>query len=328
MRDTKPDKRQHVETDPGLGRPKVTTTPGPPEIEPIQVVDRSALTPPEASSPLSPSRWPVAVRFGGEPTPLPLEATEGLLSGLIESENEAYFRKTKPSSESSGESAAAFHGAPHSVQPGIATPLPEPAVMLRSSLERDLAEVAKATSQPTAAAAALEETQRIARRRDVSHDPTLTLAPPRSTLADKWIAFGVAVVTVAAIGILGVRWLWAENPPIPTVGAGKGGTNTVPIGTAVSAIPTPTALAIPMPIATATTIPAPTAAAAQTPTATPTPTEGVAPAGAPAVRGGSKVEGAPPRAAGSAGRPQHAGGAASAPPQYFPPPKDDIKRTM
>ena len=88
MSDSKPEKRPRVPTDPGLGEPKVITAPGPPPVASLPVVDRNAPTPPEESHTDSPFPRPVAVRVGGEPTPLPPEATEGLLTSLIESESE------------------------------------------------------------------------------------------------------------------------------------------------------------------------------------------------------------------------------------------------
>jgi hypothetical protein len=302
MSDSKPDKRQSVSTDPGLGEAKATTDPGlAPQFEPFPSIDRSAPTPPESSAPIShrhaqapplplsasPSPRPVVVRFGGEPTPLPPEVTEGLLSGLIASENEAYFQKTKAAAESAGEANASFHGAAHSISPGIPTPLPEPPVMLRTSVELDIANAAALRTKGDGAGRELEKTQRIVRPKSASPDPTFTMPPPRSAWGDKWIAFAGVAVTLGAVGILAVRWL------------DEGG--TAASQEATSATPTAT----------------------PTPTPTPTPTESATPtaevdAGA-AVRPGSKVD-VPPRATVPSAR--RVGGSSN------PPPKDDVKRTM
>jgi hypothetical protein len=296
MSDSKPEKRPRVPTDPGLGEPKAITAPGPPPVAPLPVVDRNAPTPPEESPTESPSPRPVAVRLGGEPTPLPPEATEGLLTSLIESESEAYFRREK-ASESHGESAVAFHGAPHALSPGVATPLPEPAVMLRSSVELDIAEIANAALHDSA----LEDTRRMTRRSAVSRDPTLTLAPPRSVSSDKWIAFGAAAVIVAAIGIVGVRWA-QERTPVAHVGKA-----------AASAPPTPTVPApMPMPVPEP-----PTPAATSTPT--PDPTLEIPAESKPALT---------PRALPSASRPPRPAAPPSAAPPHAAPQKDDVKRSM
>jgi hypothetical protein len=313
MSDTKPEKRQHVPTDPGLGDGKVATDPGvaPPSDPVLPVVDRSAPTPPDPSPAISPSPHPVVVRFGGELTPVPPE--DRLLSGLLESESEAYFRKTKPASESSGQAAAAFHGAARAVQPGVSTPLPEPPVMLRSSVELDIAEVAKRASHPEVRdlAALVGETLGIPSRSRVTLEPTVTLGAPRSAWVDKWIAFGAAAVVVAVVGILGVRWFAGSGAPEAASMAKK----------AATATPTATATATPTPTGTGT--PTGTATAIPTPTPTPTPTESAvgvqAPSGA---RSGSKAPIPPPRTT----RPRVAA-PLSVPPDA-PSPKDDVKRSM
>jgi hypothetical protein len=185
--------------------------------------------------------------------------------------------------------------------------------MLRSSVELDIAEVAKRASHPEVRdlAALVGETLGIPSRSRVTLEPTVTLGAPRSAWVDKWIAFGAAAVVVAVVGILGVRWFAGSGAPEAASMAKK----------AATATPTATATATPTPTGTGTGTPTGTATAIPTPT--PTPTESAvgvqAPSGA---RSGSKAPIPPPRTT----RPRVAA-PLSVPPDA-PSPKDDVKRSM
>jgi hypothetical protein len=315
--DTEPDK-PHVSTDPGLG---VTvgnrTDPGVAPVRALEIVGDSSATPApvavdrEAETPVPPISAvparavpPAAARLGGDMTPVPPE-TDGLLSGLIASENEAYFRKAKAGAQSSGEAAAAFHGAPHAVAPGNPTPPPEPPVLLRRSVEMELADV---DALATAGGADVGRAQRdtdppsaVKPKQELS-EPTLPLPEPRAAWTDKAVAFGLAVLAVGAIGVILVKWAGGSAPETPPVEV----THTAPTSTAVA--PPVTAAIPPPPVETAAPPPVDTAVA-----------EPVSPEPSAArPNRGPRVRRTPGSAPGSS----------SGPVEVAPSPKDDVKRTM
>jgi hypothetical protein len=323
------DEGRHVTTDRGLAPPsgldpKKATDPGvaPPSSPPasLEVVDSTASTAPtpppvapvapavRAPSVLdaSPELPPLAVRLGGDPTPVP-ETTDGLLNGLIASENEAYFRRAKAASASSGEAAAAFHGQPRAVSPGSPTPPPEPPVLLRKSVEMDIDEAAKVAPQRRDRSEATTEPNPLdvpvaprAVPEDRLPDPTIELPEPRPPWIEKAVAFGVAVLAVGAIGLLLVRWLSPDEA--------KG---TPP--TTSAAPPVVQTAAPPLPVAS---IPPPPPRA-PAPSADPTPTAEAQPA--------RPVKATPPSSPRTTPR---AARSAEGPQEVVPPPKDDVKRSM
>jgi len=288
--------------------PGAVTAPTPPPVAPIA----SAAAAPGAAVPLpahlldtSPELPPLATRFGGDPTPVP-ETTDGLLNGLIANENEAYFRRAKAASASSGEAAAAFHGDPRPVAAGSPTPPPEPPVLLRQSVEMDIEKAStigarrlhrsEVTTEPNpidppvAVRGALEERL---------PDPTIELPEPRPAWVQKALAFGIAVLAVGAVGLLLLRWL--SNDDVK---------ETAPA--APSAAPVVQTAALPPEPGPA--IPPPPPASSPEPTAearTPTKNSVRASPGAP----GSRTT---PRTSRSVEGPQ----------EVVPPPKDDVKRSM
>jgi hypothetical protein len=322
--DTEPEK-PHVPTDPGLGvTVKTQTDPGvAPPLRTLEVVasatpapvgiDRDAETPVPAISAGSPARQvPRAAALGGDMTPVPPE-TDGLLNGLIASENEASSRKAKASSQSSGEAAAAFHGAPHAVAPGNPTPTPEPPVLLRRSVEMELADVgALAKSDDPLGGRVERDTDPpspVKRNPDLP-DPTIPLPAPRAVWTDKAVAFGLAALAVGALGVILVKWTGAstsEAPPVEVTHVAPTSSTTAPpvaAGSWTAAIPAP-------PVQTAE----PPAPAVDTATVA----EPVSPEPAVARPGkGPRVRRAPGAAP----------AASSGPVEVTPPPKDDVKRSM
>jgi hypothetical protein len=321
--DTQPEAR-HVTTDPGLGvTVRERTDPG---VAPVVStaatlekvggeVDRDAETPVPPISLASPAREVprAALRLGGDPTPVPPELTDGLLSGLIASENEAYFRKAKAGSDSSGEAAAAFHGKPHVVAPGNPTPAPEPPVLLRRSVEVELADreaLARANPPPV-----LDRKDRDTdppspvRRMESMPEPTVPLPEPRTVWTEKAIAFGLAALAVGALGIILVRWIGGGAPAASEANPTRATTATTTAAPpaeqpAVQIPPPPTAAPAPPVVDTAV-------AAEPLPTETP----GVRPGGkSPRVGPGTRKA---PAQSGTTG-----------PVEVVPPPKDDVKRQM
>jgi hypothetical protein len=334
---------RHITTDPGLSpesgageaNAKKSTDPGiaPPSVQParLEVVDPTAPTPPpDESNPsfvrrhefdASPELPPAAPRFGGEPTPVPAEMTDGLLSGLIASESEAYFRRAKAASASSGDAAAAFHGGPRALAPGSPTPAPEPPVLLRRSVEMDIVEAERAGVIPSKPEPQLEDEAENSLgdttdpnpgdfRRRVPLDPTLPLPAPRAPWLEKALAFGIAVVAVSLIGVLLVRWLSGNDPGPSAPVSAVSPVGQEPVVAAQPVAPPQAAVPIPPPPAAETVVPSPQPV---NQAATPSAAE-------PPVRS-SKGPGprVTPRAA------QGTGGPA---PETLPPPKDDVKRSM
>jgi hypothetical protein len=289
--------------------PNAATAPTPPPVAAVPAVPLAAV--PRAPNVLdaSPELPPIATRVGGDPTPVP-ETTDGLLNGLIASENEAYFRRAKPAAASSGEAAAAFHGDPHPVAPGNPTPPPEPPVLLRRSVEMDIEEAARIGSRPRDRSEVTTEPNPldlpIAQRSALegpSPDPTIELPEPRPAWTEKAVAFGIAVLAVGAIGLLLLRWLSTDD----------GKTTAPPASTAPPVVQT----AAPLPPVSGTAIPPPQPASSPEPT----PMAEAQPPPKSTVRGTSATPPAPrtiPRASHSAEGPQEA----------VPPPKDDVKRSM
>jgi hypothetical protein len=325
--DTQPEGR-HVTTDPGLGvTVRERTDPGvapvvstPATLERVREgVDRDAETPVPPISLSSPARdMPrAAARIGGDPTPVPPELTDGLLSGLIASENEAYFRKAKAGSESSGEAAAAFHGKPHVVAPGNPTPPPEPPVLLRRSVEVELADreaLARANPPPV-----LERKDRDTdppspvRRMESMPEPTVPLPEPRTVWTEKAIAFGLAVLAVGALGIIVVRWVGGSAPAASQANPTRGTASTTTAAPPVAqGAPAPEVQIPPPPTAAPAPAAVDTAVAAE-----PLPAE------APPVRPGVKGPRVNP---GTRRAPAQNG--TTGPVEVVPPPKDDVKRQM
>jgi hypothetical protein len=333
--DTDPSGRR-VTTDPGLAPEpglKKSTDPGlaPPSTPGARLEIRDAtppMDPPVAlgSSHLaldaSPELPPSAVRFGGDATPVPAELTDGLLNGLLASQNEAYFRRAKAASASSGEAAAAFHGEPHVVPQGSPTPAPEPPVLLRRSVEMD---IAKTQEEPQAnrEPAAIPETElptnpKQARiRESTPSDATVPLPAPRSRWIEKALAFAVAVMVVGIVGILLVRWLSDEpanrplgNPALAHPPLATPATSAHAAATRAEAPVAAPAPADPAPVS-------PSAPAAQT---QPPPTEAlpVRPTG----------KGSPSRGDNSQAAPVRAPRPAPSPGEVLPREKDDVKRSM
>ncbi len=293
IHDTEPAVRP-VKTDPGLG------------VVVREAVEQATATVTEPTPPspppsdVAPGR---AARAGGDSTPVPPE-TDGLLSGLIASENEAYFRKAKPGSQSSGEAAAAFHGQPRAVAPGNPTPPPEPPVLLRRSVELELA------NPPPPLERAQRDTDPPARVRPAPEtlpEPTVPLPAPRGAWTDRAIAFGLAALAVGALGIIAVRWIGGSEPA----------SSTRPVTTSTAAPPVaqaPPGPAIPPPPAVVPPPPAidPTSLSAEPQSVPETPLS--RPGKAPRTPPGSR------HVAGQAG--------SAAPGEVLPPPKDDVKRSM
>jgi hypothetical protein len=321
------DDERHVTTDRGLAppsepEPKKGTDPGvaPPSgaAAALEVVDPTAPTPPPVSEVVpavkvldaSPELPPLAIRLGGDPTPVPAEMTDGLLSGLIASENEAYFRRAKAASASAGDAAAAFHGEPRPVSPGNPTPPPEPPVLLRRSVEMDIVEAAHSASSRRERSEVTTEPNPVDLRfapREALPDPTMPLPEPRPPWAEKAVAFGAAVLAVGVIGVLLVRWLsGGPTPATPQTAQSEVQTASPPVPPSVPV--EPRAASIP---------------SAQTPD--PTPTAEAQPARTSGASGRPVSPGQGPRTTPTTPRAPHSSGA---PPEVVPPPKDDVKRSM
>lgn len=208
--DTDPDSpltRQRVATDPGLGAPRKAQTPAGSDGDPTPVLA------PKGDD--APSR-PFAMKPRTDPTPVPA-TTDMLLSGLIASESEAYFKKTKPAAESSGEAAVAFAAGPHTLQTRNPTPPPEPAILLRRSLEMDLVKGADKRDDPTPPTALYSGASGASsppRRREP--EPTeidMPLRPGRPIWVERSGAFIAAALIVGAVGMLLFRWMAPHAQP-------------------------------------------------------------------------------------------------------------------
>jgi hypothetical protein len=293
-------------TDPGLAPPSSQVA----QAARLEVVAPAGHAGPERARPLdmSPELPPLAPRMGGDPTPVPPE--DGLLNGLIASESEAYFHRAKAASASSGEAAAAFHAEPRELAQGNPTPPPEPPVLLRRSVEMDIAEASALAARPPPAEAPTDPIPRDLRRA-TPPDATIPLPAPRGPMLERVLAFAVAVMVVGIIGILLVRWLSADEvaaPPVPPASQASQASTSVPSPPPVTAaIPPP-----PEPVATAS--PAPVQA-------DPAPVVETRPTGKTNALPGSRTN---PRVA-----PLSNGGASSsAPVEVAPPQKNDVKRSM
>jgi hypothetical protein len=300
MQDTGPESRK-VKTDPGIAPPSAGS----------------------GNEPAGDSIAPAATPPAGDLTPVPPE--DGLLSGLIAGENEAYFRRAKAAPASNGDGAAAFHGGPHSVSAGNPTPAPEAPVRLRDSVEKDIAEMdVVRASQPGAPKRARgsraeeatdpDPTSPRANDKKKGLDPTVPNPAPRTPGMETMLAFGAAALAVGVIALLLVRGL---------TGAGRASASqatespSAPVAaTAAIAQPAAPPPSPPPPVVAPPTPPAPAVdntpampAIAATPAAAAHPAKPAVKAPAPRATA--------PRAPASAGSPA-----------ALPPPKDDVKRSM
>jgi hypothetical protein len=329
--DTQPER--HVTTDPGLGVTVAERTdPGlaPPSgpVPTLEIIGEASATPPpvgvdrDAATPLpggDPGRVvPRKVQGGGEQTPVPPEA-DGLLNGLIASENEAYFRKAKAGAQSSGEAAASFHAAPRAVAPGNPTPPPEAPVLLRRSVELEAADIeALAKVAPVPERRTERDTDPPgAVMRERPPEPTMRLPDPRSPWTEKAIAFGLAMLAVGAIGIIAVRWLGgpdASSTPQPAPTHANPPTAT-PAAVRPAVAPEPSIPPPPPEVAPAPSVVDTAAAADPASPETTAPRPGARPRGK-----GLPAEPGTRRAPGQA--------SPGAPGEVVPPAKDDVKRSM
>jgi hypothetical protein len=151
-----------------------------------------------------------------EGTPVPPEATDALLSGLLNGENESYFHKTKPAAASSGEAAVAYAAGPHPLMPASPTPPPQPAVLLRQSVEMDAVNIAalmaQRQGQGAARAQAPDQTPPpgdadVERRRLPTEVMAPLVVPMKGRWVDRWLAFGLTAAVVALAAVAVVRWL-------------------------------------------------------------------------------------------------------------------------
>jgi hypothetical protein len=300
MQEVKPAGRQ-VKTDPGVA---------PPQTGSAKDTDPEGLGISSSATPL-----------GGEPTPVPQETTDGLLSGLMAGENEGYFRRAKEASASNGDAAVAFHGGPRPVSVRNPTPPPEAPVLLRRSVEMDIERVSSRPGVPWGEVFAAEETddpKQLALRESPPLDPTVPLpAPtaPGTPGTDRVLAFAVAALGAIVIAFLLVHALSSREA-----------TTSVPPPVTASAAPaqqaaTTTPLATPPPPTTASPpvgfpIPPPPSPESPAPT-TPASTSVARPARPMGKTPASRMTG--PRASPNTG---------VAPPAAFPVPKDDVKRSM
>jgi hypothetical protein len=324
--DTQPE-GPRVSTDPGMGvTVKERTDPGvaPPvslsralevvteeSAPPVGGASDDVATQPAAAVPVR--VLPRAERVP-EPTPVPPEA-DGLLNGLIASENEAYFRKAKASAQSSGEAAAAFHGQPHAVAPGNPTPPPEAPVLLRRSVELEVADaeaLAKAQSERKRSDRDTDPAGRSGPVPELLPEPTVPLPEPGSPWTDRAIAFGLALLAVGALGIAAVRWLGHRAPPEETSFTSH--SEGSPASTAQPAV----TAAPPPPVAPESTVSIPPPPPVADPTST-----AAEPVSADPVQRPTRAPRAP-----AAPRKASAPGASSAPGEAPPTPKDDVKRSM
>jgi hypothetical protein len=288
-------------TDPGLAPPSSSPAA---QTARLEVVAPASLARPLDMSPELP---PSAPRMGGDPTPVPPE--DGLLNGLIASESEAYFHRAKAASASSGEAAAAFHAEPRALAQGNPTPPPEPPVLLRRSVEMDIAEASALAARPPPAEAPTDPIPRDLRRA-TPPDATIPLPAPRGPLLERVLAFAVAVMVVGIVGILVVRWLTADEVAAPHV--------SLPVPATAQAAQVPTSVSSPPPVTAAIPPPEPVAAPVQ---ADPSPVVETRPTGKtnalPGSRPNSRV--APP---------SNGGASSGAPVEVAPPQKNDVKRSM
>jgi hypothetical protein len=270
-----------------------------------------------ANAPVAPAATAgprVAVLLEG--TPVPPEATEALLTGLLKGENESYFHKAKPASESSGEAAVAYAAGPHVVSRSNPTPPPQPAVMLRRSLELDIAG-GPATPPPPAVASPPEppppptpptptvppSADRDRLRATAPTEQTMPLVVPlKGKWVDRWLAFVLAAALAGLVCMGMVHWLSpVVDAPAPSVAPPPRPTVTSPSVSRPRVLP-----------------PSATTAGAATASAGPVaPATSAAPIADPTTDEQGSAR--PPRASTSSAPP-----AASA----LPAPKSDVKRAM
>jgi hypothetical protein len=291
MQEVKPAGRQ-VKTDPGVAPPQTGSAKD---------------TDPEGLG-LSPS-----APLGGEPTPVPPETTDGLLSGLMAGENEGYFRRAKEASASNGDAAVAFHGGPRSVSVGNPTPPPEAPVLLRRSVEMDIERVSSRPGVPWGEVFAAEETddrKQVALREGPPLDPTVPLpAPtaPGTPGTDRVLAFAVAALGAIVIVFLLVHALSGREPstPVPPPVTAS----AAPVQPAATTATPPVGFPIPPPPSSESPPPTTPAVEASTSVARPARPMGKTPA--------SRMTG--PRASPNT---------SAVPAAAFPVPKNDVKRSM
>ncbi len=261
--DTDPDgpAHPHVPTDPGLGAAKTTETGPPAGVKPSEVTTEPGPSSVKASLRDAASVTPILDAKGQvveitpipveplpaaspDPTPVPPGATERLLNGLLRAENDAYFHKTKQASESSGEGAAAFHTSPRLVDPGNSTPPPEPPVLLRRSVEKDIADLgaglaSKGKSERRSDPPSILDAPM--RRGLEPTDISLPKAPGRSHWVERIVAVAGAAVAVTLLSLLVLRWMKSPEPdatPAPPTAPATAEAPTVAVPTIpVSALP-------------------------------------------------------------------------------------------
>jgi S-DNA-T family DNA segregation ATPase FtsK/SpoIIIE len=226
-----PPPRERQLTAPGIGAPGLAESPDRPA---AAASDVTPVLPPRGPDAITHDENPAPPRVAMllEGTPVPPEATEALLNGLITGENESYFHKAKPASESSGEAAVAYAAGPHVVTKANPTAAPQPAVMLRRSLELDIAggpatparvAPAAASPPPPAPASPLPQLPEVDRLRATApSEMTMPLVVPlKGRSLDRWLAFLLAAALAGLAGIAMVRWL---TPAVPEATAPAAGT--------------------------------------------------------------------------------------------------------
>jgi len=245
INDTDPDIQSHLATkttDPGIAPPKVEAPPRqdpPGEITPV-------LPPP--SGPASVRAPRVAVILEG--TPVPPEATDALLAGLARAETDAYFHKAKPASESHGEAAVAFASGPRPLPAANPTPPPQPAVMLRRSLEMDIIRAAQPVEPPPPPAEPPPRRRSpsagdvfggaVTQPRQAEPDPPAK--PVRPKWVDRGLAFGATALIATIVGVVTVRLL---SPAAPEEGTSPTASNAAAPGPPIAAPPARSAVAVP-----------------------------------------------------------------------------------
>lgn len=285
-------------------RKKLTTDPGiaPPRTSSGKDTDPGAAGADDAGA------LPAMVRVKGEQTPVPPEMTDGLLSGLIAGENEAYFRRAKAAPASNGDAAAAFHGGPSALGAGNPTPPPEPPVLLRRSVETEI--VRASLPPPDGLRGDARDSNPAGARGHAKNklEATVPNPAPRAPGMEMLTAFAVAALAAGLVAILVVRGVWG------------GSTNTA----ASSPPPAPlaTAASQPQPASPPPSLPPPPAPVDTSPPVTPPVPAAIASA-APVTKPTVKTPAA--RAQGPRASPS---ASATSAPAVLPPPKDDVKRSM